>query len=98
MTADPLEALADLRAAVELADTRTDDGEINPDGTVSEYVLSATDWNRIVAIARGSKSEAAERAIAPWRILPSGGVPLSGESRGEPPNAQQSAKEGGNRA
>jgi hypothetical protein len=52
---------------VELADTRTDDGEVSPDGTVSEYVLSATDWNRIVAIARGSKSDAAERTIAPVR-------------------------------
>ena len=61
------EALADLRAAVELADMRTDDGEVNPDGTVSEYILSATDWNRVVSIARGSKSEADERAIAPFR-------------------------------
>ena len=57
----------DLRAAVELADARIDALETNPDGTVAEYALSATDWNRIVAIARGSKSDAAERAIAPFR-------------------------------
>lgn len=58
----------DLRAVVEHADNRiaAAEGEypaVSEGGVVEYYVLRAAEWNRIVAVARGHVSEAAQRVI-----------------------------------
>jgi len=52
----------DLSTAVELADTRTWP-VTEKDGAVEEYGLKASDWNRVVAVARGHMSQKTRRSL-----------------------------------
>jgi len=52
----------DLWAVIEYADQRAT-AVAEKDGAVEVYGLRAADWNRIVAVARGHKSKAAQRVI-----------------------------------
>lgn len=52
----------DLMAAVELADTRTR-AVVEKDGVVEEYGLRASDWNRVVAVARGYMSQKTRESL-----------------------------------
>ena len=56
----------DLMCAVELADTRTGSAE-EKDGMVEVYSLRASDWNRVVAVARGHMSQKARRSLDTFR-------------------------------
>lgn len=60
--AENADRYVDLRIAVELADTRTIVVE-EKDGMVEVYSLRASDWNRVVAVARGHMSQKARASL-----------------------------------
>jgi hypothetical protein len=58
------EWLRDLRAAVELMDTKVTPYGEREDGTTSAYIVADSTWHRVVAIARGATSENARAALS----------------------------------
>lgn len=60
--------LADLRDAVEIMDQKiTPYGERDEDGTTLAYIVGDSTWHRALAVARGSTSDAARKAIDGYR-------------------------------
>jgi hypothetical protein len=72
------DALADLRAAVELCDARVHDTWGR--GAMADfYTFRAADWNRVVAVARGHLSESALRQITHARTALAANPPQTRE-------------------
>ena len=68
--APPLDGLdADLRTAIEIMDMKATPYGESEDGSVVNYIVRASTWHRVLAIARGSTSAAARRAIDDFRAL-----------------------------
>jgi hypothetical protein len=63
LTATAGEELRDLRDAVELMDTKITPFGERADGTTSAYIVADSTWHRVLAIARGSTSENARKAL-----------------------------------
>lgn len=59
--------LADLIDAVNIMDTKIIAATEREDGTTATYLVGDSTWHRVLAIARGSTSEAARKAINAFR-------------------------------
>ena len=62
-------ALRDLADAVELMDTKVTPYGVREDGTVAAYIVADSTWHRVLAIARGHKSDAAQMVLDKFREL-----------------------------